>query len=73
MDELETSNLLTLPYPLQRSLIKTVVAAAQERDQGELMQLWAGQSMGLLRHHSAAALVASLVADGNSLLHRMAR
>jgi nitronate monooxygenase len=73
MDELETSNLLTLPYPLQRSLIKTVVAAAQERDQGELMQLWAGQSMGLVRHHSAAALVASLVADGHSLLHRMAR
>jgi len=73
MDELETANLTVLPYPLQRSLMKTVVAEAQEQGQAELMQLWAGQSISLLRHHSASALVASLVADATSLLNRMAR
>jgi nitronate monooxygenase len=72
MNELETANLSTLPYPLQRSLMKTVVAEAQEQDQAELMQLWAGQGMGLIRHHSAAELVASLVSDSDKLYRRMA-
>jgi nitronate monooxygenase len=73
MDELETANLTVLPYPIQRSLMKTVVAEAQGQGQAELMQLWAGQSISFLRHHSASALVASLVAGATSLLNRMAR
>ncbi len=51
------------PYPVQSWLTGAMRASALAQGRDDLMSLWAGQSAPLLRHRTAAALMAALVAD----------
>ena len=53
----------TLPYPLQRTLMRSLASPAQKAGKAELLALWAGQSANLARCSTADELLASLV-DG---------
>lgn len=52
-----------LPYPLQMSLTRPLAKTSAERGSADFATMAAGQIAGLSRHHSAADLMASLVAD----------
>ncbi len=62
--ELVSSNeMVVLPYPLQRALVKNLTTLAEKAGRPELMQLWAGQSASLSRYPDARAFLDQLVAD----------
>jgi nitronate monooxygenase len=52
-----------LPYPLQRSLMRSLAAPAQKAGRADLLALWAGQSANLARCTEASELMRLLV-DG---------
>lgn len=52
-----------LPYPLQLSLSRPLTQAAAERGNSDFAAMATGQVSGLVRHHRAAELMQSLVAD----------
>jgi nitronate monooxygenase len=52
-----------LPYPLQRTLMRSLALPAQKAGKAELLALWAGQSANLARCPGLDELLASLV-DG---------
>ena len=52
-----------LPYPLQRSLMRSVALPAQKAGRADLLALWAGQSASLVRCPGVSELLQSLV-DG---------
>jgi nitronate monooxygenase len=56
------------PYPVQSWLTGSFRAAALAQNRSDLMALWSGQSAGLLRHRSAATLLASLVDEARAAL-----
>jgi nitronate monooxygenase len=55
-----------LPFPLQHALIQTIAAPASAQERGDLMPLWAGQSIGLCHHTQASELMAELIAKADS-------
>ena len=57
----------TLPYPLQRLLMRSVAIPAAEAGRGDLMQLWAGQSAGLSSNPDAADYLRSLIEEVSAL------
>jgi nitronate monooxygenase len=61
MDDLNQPGTEILPYPLQRGLVKHVVAAAGKAGRVDLLQLWSGQNASLLRHAHAAGLLKDLI------------
>jgi len=50
-----------LPYPLQRTLMRSLASPAQKAGNAALLALWAGQSANLARCPSVEELLASLV------------
>jgi nitronate monooxygenase len=50
-----------LPYPLQRTLMRSLALPAQKAGKAELLALWAGQSANLARCPSVNELLESLV------------
>lgn len=63
LDELETEQKETLPYPLQSWFTGFIKRAAAEQGRSDSMALYAGQGAPLLRHRKAAALMTALVAE----------
>jgi nitronate monooxygenase len=58
---------LILPYPIQNSLTRPMRAAAAASGKAEYLSLWAGTGVAQIRPMPAAALVATLVAELESL------
>lgn len=56
------------PYPVQNALTANLRRVANERGQGDLVHLWAGQAAGLARARSAADVFAELVSETSLLL-----
>jgi nitronate monooxygenase len=56
------------PFPVQNWITGKFRAVAAERDQTELMSLWAGQGSPLITERDAAALLRRLIADATELL-----
>jgi nitronate monooxygenase len=67
LEELNRPGVETLPYPLQRSLIKNLVTLAEKAAKPELLQLWAGQSANLSRQSNAKTLLQTLVSDVSAI------
>ena len=61
MAELNRDGTPTLPYPLQRALIKSVAVPAEQAGRSDLMPLWAGQSAALSTNPDAAAFLHMLI------------
>ena len=56
------------PYPVQNALTATLRTIANERGEGDLVHLWAGQAAALTRSRPAADLYAELVSQTALLL-----
>lgn len=67
IEELNRPGVETLPYPLQRGLMRHLGVLADKASQPDLLQLWAGQSASLSRHTNATTLLQSLVAEVSSI------
>lgn len=63
MTALNQPGVQILPYPLQRSLVKNLTTLAEREANPELLQLWAGQSAGLVHNHHAADFLQTLIAE----------
>lgn len=63
MERLRGRNQVLAPYPVQGWLTGAMRRAAIAQGRTDLMSLWAGQSTPLLRHRTAASLMAALVED----------
>ena len=63
MDELNRKGTEILPYPLQRQLVRNLAVPAQAAGRGDLMPLWAGQSVGLTRETDLQTFLSALVAE----------
>ena len=63
LEELNGAGVEILPYPLQRALVKNLAVPAEGAGKVEFVPMWAGQSAGLSREHSAKALFEALVAE----------
>ena len=61
LKELNQPGVEILPYPLQRSLMRSLALPAQKAGRAELLALWAGQSANLACCADAASLLQSLV------------
>lgn len=61
LDEMNKPGVEVLPYPLQRSLMRSLAIPAQQAGRSELLALWAGQSAGLARCPDVTTLLQSLV------------
>jgi nitronate monooxygenase len=67
MGELNREGTPTLPYPLQRALVRNLSVAAEAAGRPDLMPLWAGQSARLSTHTDVEALLDSLVQEVNGV------
>ena len=67
LEELNRPDVETLPYPLQRSLIRNLSILAEKAAKPELLQLWAGQSANLSRQSDAKALLQTLVSEVSAI------
>jgi nitronate monooxygenase len=63
MEELNRSGAESLPYPLQRQLVRNLATAAEAAGRADLMPLWAGQSAGLSTCTEAAEFLGVLVEE----------
>jgi nitronate monooxygenase len=61
LDELNQKDIETLPYPLQRALVRHLSIAAELAGRPELLPLWAGQSANLSRCTNVRVLLDTLV------------
>jgi nitronate monooxygenase len=68
LEQLNQPGAQILPYPLQRTLMRSLALPAQKAGKSELLALWAGQSANLARFPRAQALLRSLVQDVSSKL-----
>ncbi|WP_047496987.1 nitronate monooxygenase family protein [Terriglobus sp. TAA 43] len=57
-----------LPYPLQRSLVRSLALPAQKAGRADLLPLWAGQSAALAHHSNVSELLQSLVQETSQRL-----
>jgi nitronate monooxygenase len=65
---LDRAGVEVLPYPLQRSLVRSLTVAAEKANRPELLAMWAGQSAGLTRSADPAELLRSLIRETTALL-----
>ena len=63
LDELNQKGTESLPYPLQRALVRHLAIPAEKAGRPELLPLWAGQSANLSRCTDAHALLDTLVTE----------
>lgn len=63
MNTLNAPELEPLPYPLQRSLVRNLTAAAEAAGRPELMQMWAGQSANLSTGADPTTFLTALVGE----------
>jgi nitronate monooxygenase len=63
LEELNVPGVEILPYPLQRSLVKSLSVVAEKAQRPEFLPLWAGQSARLSRESDAKTLLQTLVAE----------
>jgi nitronate monooxygenase len=68
---LNKSDAAILPYPLQRSLMRTLAISAQKAGRADLLALWAGQSANLARCPRISELLQSLVDGAAKQFHRV--
>jgi nitronate monooxygenase len=71
LQTLNKSDVETLPYPLQRSLMRTLAIPAQKAGRSDLLALWAGQSANLVRCSETTELLQSLVENTARQLNRV--
>jgi nitronate monooxygenase len=62
IEELNRPEVEILPYPLQRMLVRNLGIPAEKAGRAEL-QLWAGQSAGLVRESDAKTLLETLISE----------
>jgi nitronate monooxygenase len=62
LDELNRPETETLPYPLQRALMRNLVVPAEKAGRRDLLQLWAGQSARLAHCEDVNDFLRNLVA-----------
>jgi nitronate monooxygenase len=65
LDELYDIKVLHCPFLYNTPLPKRVAAPASAQERGDLMPLWAGQSVGLCHHTQASELMAELIAKAD--------
>jgi nitronate monooxygenase len=65
--DLNQPDVETLPYPLQRALVRHLAVAAEKAGRVELLPLWAGQSASLSRCTDAATLLRTLVSETSAI------
>jgi len=63
MEELNREGTETLPYPLQRGLVRHLTMAAEAAGRADLVPMWAGQSANLGACTDVAAFLKSLVEE----------
>jgi nitronate monooxygenase len=63
LEELNQPGVEVLPYPLQRSLMRSLAIPAQRAGREDLLALWAGQSANIARCSEVETLLHSLVAE----------
>jgi nitronate monooxygenase len=63
IEELNRPEVEILPYPLQRMLVRNLAIPAGRAARTELLQLWAGQSVGLVRERDARTLLQTLISE----------
>jgi nitronate monooxygenase len=63
LEELNQNGTETLPYPLQRALVRNLAIAAEGAGRSDLLPLWAGQSAPLSRFTDVTELLRSVVED----------
>jgi nitronate monooxygenase len=63
MQELNRKETETLPYPLQRGLVRNLAIPAEAADRSDLLPLWAGQSANLSTCTDLSAFLTSLVEE----------
>lgn len=68
MDWVDAQPQAILPYPYQNWLTGVLKKAAMAAGRADLMSLWSGQAVGLLRHHGAAELMDELELEATRLL-----
>jgi nitronate monooxygenase len=73
LQTLNKSDVEILPYPLQRSLMRSLALPAQKAGRAELLALWAGQSANLVRCQGVSELLQSLVEGTEKQLDRGTR
>jgi nitronate monooxygenase len=67
MESLNEPGVETLPYPLQRGLIKHLSTAAEAAHRSDLIPMWAGQTASLATCADVSVLLRSLVEDVSSI------
>lgn len=67
MADLNRPGVEILPYPLQRHLVKNLMALAEKAANPDLLQLWAGQSAGLSRDRDVTVLLQTMVSAVSSI------
>jgi nitronate monooxygenase len=68
LEEMNRPGVATLPYPLQRTLMRNLAVPAQQAGRSELLALWAGQSAGLAQCPDVTTLLQSLVSGASEKL-----
>src|SRR5712675_706387 len=63
LDELNQAGTPTLPYPLQRRLVRNLAIQAEAAGRSDLLPLWAGQSANLSACTDVLAFLTSLVEE----------
>ncbi|MFD2762461.1 NAD(P)H-dependent flavin oxidoreductase [Lentibacillus juripiscarius] len=57
VQEVETSEIEPLPYPIQNQMTKDIRAAAKQHSLADMQSLWAGQGVGLIEQEEPAAVI----------------
>ena len=65
---LSRAGVATLPYPLQRALVRSLTAAAEKANRPEWMQMWAGQSASLSRGADPIEFLQNLVRESAAMI-----
>lgn len=68
IDALREKQQILAPYPVQGWLTAQLKAAALAANRAEVISLWSGQGAPLLKHHRAAELLRSLVAETDEVM-----
>jgi len=63
MEDLNRNGTETLPYPLQRELVRNLAIAAEASGRADLLPMWAGQSANLSTCTDVSAFLNSLVEE----------
>jgi nitronate monooxygenase len=71
LEELNRPGVETLPYPLQRGLVRNLSVLADKTAKTELIPAWAGQSASLSQHSDATALMQTLVSEVSAITHSL--